>query len=267
MKNMKSPEHRTSSSSSSIVTAKKAFSFISKGWREVRSSADADLQLIKNRANSFKNLADRELENFINSASVSPFAVPSITASASTTPAEIEFVKKLQPKLSEIRRAYSSPDFKWSQWSPKPKIRIDLSAIKNAIVAEVEDEDYESESLRSWRRVGFKERETEEGHFGEFWEPIRAFKTRLKELEQKNSSSSPAEILEGIKNSELVEKFKSSLVVILFPPHYFLFLVYQITFSSSVEVFNLKELFVVLPFLPGGNFLNLLSYKLHILST
>lgn len=216
---MKSPEPRTSSSSS-IVTAEKAFSFISKGWREVRSSADADLQLIKNRANSFKNLADRELENFINSASVSPFAVPSITTSASTTPAEIEFVKKLQPKLSEIRRVYSSPDFKWSQWSPKPKIGIDLSAIKNAIVSEVEDEDYESVSFRRWR-VSFKERERVEGHFGEFWEPIRAFKTRLKELEQKNSSTSPAEILEGIKNSEFVEKFKSSLVVILFPPHYF----------------------------------------------
>ncbi|KAK6147301.1 hypothetical protein DH2020_018213 [Rehmannia glutinosa] len=106
----------SSGSSSSIVTAEKALSFISKGWREVRSSADADLQLLKNRANSFKNLADRELENFINSASKSPFSVPTITASATLNPAphaEIDFVKKLQPKLSEIRRAYSSPDFRF----------------------------------------------------------------------------------------------------------------------------------------------------------
>ncbi|KAL3532169.1 hypothetical protein ACH5RR_005690 [Cinchona calisaya] len=228
MLNIKSPETRTTSSSASatstsIVTAEKAFSFISKGWREVRSSADADLQLIKNRANSFKNLADRELENFLNSASKSPFSVPTITASATTTPAEIDFVKKLQPKLTEIRRAYSSPDFKWSQWSPKPKIGIDLSAIKNAIVAEVEDEEEEEERerFRRWRRVRFKEAAREDGQFGKFWEPIKALKTRLREFELKSSrsSSSPSEIFEGIKNSEFVEKFKSSLKSICKEPN------------------------------------------------
>lgn len=215
--NFKPPEVRSASSTgtssgsaSSIVTAEKAFSFISKGWREVRSSADADLQLLKNRANSFKNLADRELENFLNSASKSPFSVPTITASATLNlapPAEIDFVKKLQPKLSEIRRAYSSPDFKFY---PRPQIKINLSAIKNAIVAEVGEDEDERETFRKWRRVRFKEREGEEGQFGEFWEPIKTLKSRLRELEHKSSS----EILEGIKNSEFVEKFKSSLVCI-----------------------------------------------------
>ena len=147
MLNMKaSPEARTTSSSSSspsrsIVTAEKAFSFISKGWSEVCFSAGADLQLIKNRANSFKNRADRKLENFLNSASRLPFVVLTIMASATTTLAEIDFVKKLRLKLMKIQRAYSSSDFKWSQWSLKPKIRIDLSAIKNEIVSEVEDEE------------------------------------------------------------------------------------------------------------------------------
>ncbi|PIN18752.1 Digalactosyldiacylglycerol synthase [Handroanthus impetiginosus] len=224
--NFKPPEPRSASStatssgsSSSIVAAEKAFSFISKGWREVRSSADADLQLLKNRANSFKNLADRELENFFNSASKSPFSVPTITASATLNPAppaEIEFVKRLQPKLSEIRRAYSSPDFKFY---PRPRIKIDLSAIKNAIVAEVgeeeEDEEVERERLRKWRRVRFKIREREEGQFGEFWEPIKTLKSRLRQLEQKSSS----EILEGIKNSEFVEKFKSSLKALCRDPN------------------------------------------------
>ena len=117
-----------------------AFSFISKGLREVRDSADADLRLMRDRANSFKNLAnsfDRELENFFNSAS--PFSVPAIRSPAQ---AEIDFVKKLQPKLSEIRRAYASPDFSkkvLEKWKPRSKILIDLSAIKNAIVSEVED--------------------------------------------------------------------------------------------------------------------------------
>ncbi|KAL8517675.1 hypothetical protein ACS0TY_015782 [Phlomoides rotata] len=226
--NFKPPETRSASSatathfgsSSSIVTAEKAFSFISKGWREVRSSADADLQLLKNRANSFKNLADREFENFLNSASRSPFSVPTITASATLNPAppaEIDFVKKLQPKLSEIRRAYSSPDFKFYR---RPQIKINLSAIKNAIIAEVgedEEEKDERETLRKWRsrRMRFKEGEREEGQFGEFWEPIKTLKSRLRELEHKSSS----EILEGIKNSEFVEKFKSSLKSICKDPN------------------------------------------------
>ncbi|KAG8376812.1 hypothetical protein BUALT_Bualt09G0102800 [Buddleja alternifolia] len=222
MMNFKPPETRSTSatamssrSSTSVVTAEKAFSFISKGWREVRSSADADLQLLKNRANSFKNLADKELENFLNSASKSPFSVPSITASATfnhAPPAEIDFVKRLQPKLSEIRRAYSSPDFKFH---PRPKIKIDLSSIKSAIVAEVGEEEDERLRLRKWRRVRFKVGEREEGQFGEFWEPIKKLKSRLRELEHKSSS----EILEGIKNSEFVEKFKSSLKSICKDPN------------------------------------------------
>ncbi|KAL1545648.1 Digalactosyldiacylglycerol synthase 1, chloroplastic [Salvia divinorum] len=220
--NFKPPEARSATKtvrpSGSIVTAEKAFSFISKGWREVRSSADADLQLLKNRANSFKNLADKELENFLNSASRTSFSVPTITASATLNPpppAEIDFVKKLQPKLSEFRRAYSSPDFKFYS---RPQIKINLSAIKNAIVAEVgedEDEEDERETLRKWRGVRFKEKEREEAQFGEFWEPIRTFKSRLRELEHKSST----EILEGIKNSEFVEKFKSSLKSICKDPH------------------------------------------------
>ncbi|KAH8485409.1 hypothetical protein H0E87_027007, partial [Populus deltoides] len=54
-----------------------AFSLISRGWKEVRDSADADLQLMRARANSFKNLAnsfDREIENFFNSASIASFS-------------------------------------------------------------------------------------------------------------------------------------------------------------------------------------------------
>ncbi|XP_060196541.1 digalactosyldiacylglycerol synthase 1, chloroplastic-like isoform X1 [Lycium barbarum] len=204
MMNFKPPETKTTSS-----TAEKAFSLISKGWKEVRSSADADLQLIRNRANSFKNLADKELENFLISASKSSFIVPTITTTAATrtAPAEIDFVKKLRPKLSEIRRAYSSPDFKWA---PKGKLRLNLSGIKNSIVAETDDEEQEEGQFGKWRRERFKD----EGQFGELnWEPIKAFSARLKELEVevKSPNSSPVEIFEGIKNSEFVEKVKLSL--------------------------------------------------------
>ncbi|GMP98602.1 hypothetical protein CsSME_00046423 [Camellia sinensis var. sinensis] len=224
MINLKPPEARASSSVPP-VTAEKAFSFISRGWREVKDSADADLQLMKDRANSFKNLAssfDRELENFLNSASRSKFSVPSIRSSP---PAEIDFVKRLQPKLSEIRRAYSSPDFSrkvLEKWRPRARIRIDLSAIKNAIVSEVEDGgDFdERERYRRGRIVRFKDFRwdwpgdggSEESQFRD-WEPIRAFKTRLREFEQKSSSS---EIFESLKNSEFVVKVKSSLASFIY---------------------------------------------------
>ncbi|XP_076917615.1 digalactosyldiacylglycerol synthase 1, chloroplastic-like [Bidens hawaiensis] len=211
-------------SDTSAVTAEKAFSFISKGWREVKDSTEADLQLMKDRAKSFKNLAssfDREFENFLTSASRSTFPVPAISNSSSLTPAEIDFVKKkLQPKLTEFRRAYSSPDFSkrvLEKWSPRAKIGIDLSAIRNAIVSEVEEVDgrdrYRRTRVRDFSGVG----DGDEGQVVRNWEPIRALKTRLRELEQKSSSS---EIIEGLKNSELVEKVKSSLKAICKEPEY-----------------------------------------------
>lgn len=183
----------------------------------MKDSADADLQLMKARANSFKNLAtsfDRELENLFHSA----------TGIRSSPPTEIDFVKKLQPKLVEIRRAYSSPDFSkkvLEKWTPRSTIRIDLSAIKNAIVSEVEDRDgmIEFDRVRRGRSLKFsefwgewkREGEDEEKHSVRDWEPIRVLKTRLKEFEKR-------EFLGGFKNSEFVEKVKSSLVCSLLLP-------------------------------------------------
>lgn len=192
-----------------------AFSFLSKSWKEVRVSADADFQLIRNRANSFKNLAtsfDRELENFINSAST--FSVPSAIRS-SRRPAEIDFVKRLQPKLSEFRRTYSAPDFSkrvLEKWGPRGSIRIDLSAIRNAIVSEADDGhgivDFDRARRRRRRRVRFMEEPKVEK---DYWGPVRALKARLGEFERRRSPST-VDIFEGWKSGELVEKVKSSLV-------------------------------------------------------
>ncbi|WOL11216.1 digalactosyldiacylglycerol synthase 1, chloroplastic [Canna indica] len=173
-------------------TAEKALSFISRGWREVRDSADADLRLMRARASSFKTLADRELENLFGSSALT----------APRAPAELEFVKRFQPKLSEIRQAYSAPDFSrrvLEKWSPKTTIRIDLSAIRNAIVSEVDEvgavRDLGKEKGRSRNRA------VVEAEQGKEWEPIRILKTGLKELERKSHSTS----------NELVEKVKLSL--------------------------------------------------------
>ncbi|KAK4765958.1 hypothetical protein SAY87_007600 [Trapa incisa] len=203
-----------------VPSSSSAFSFLSKSWRDVRVSADADLQMIRNRANSFKNLAnslDRELENFINTAST--FSVPSISSS---TAAEIDFVKKLQPKLSEFQRTYSSPDFSkrvLEKWGPRGSIKINLSAIKKAIASEVDGDGFiDFDRARRRRRVQFRNFRDEEAKEKEYdyWEPIRKFKTRLREFERRSSSS--VDIFEGWKSGEFIERFKSSLKAICKDP-------------------------------------------------
>lgn len=191
-----------------------AFSFLSKGWRDVRDSADADLQLMRARANSFKNRADRELENLINSAaSVSGTTANGHTSSffpvpASTSIAEFDFVKRISPKLSEFKRAYSSPDFSKKVleiWSPNSKIGIDLSAIRTALVSSEAEANQRILDMdwKGRRRLRWKVAEEEE------WELFRRLKTGFREFEKKREAG---EILESLKNSEFVEKVKLSLV-------------------------------------------------------
>ncbi|KAJ1384790.1 putative digalactosyldiacylglycerol synthase 1, chloroplastic [Sesbania bispinosa] len=97
------------------------------------------------------------------------------------------------PKLSEIPR-----------WQPsRSRIRIDLSAIREAFESEVEDNGWNFGFLvgnRKWKRLSCKEFWGEwngDEHRHKDWEPIRALKTRFKEFE---------------KNSEFVGKLKSSFV-------------------------------------------------------
>lgn len=192
---MINPVTEPSQRSTSPVAAEKAFSFISR----LRDSAGADLRLMQARATNFRNLAtsfDRELENFLNSAS--SFRRPPPPPSSS--PSELEFMKRLRPKLSELRRAYSSPDFSRNvlqKWSPSSRIRIDLSTIKKRIVSEVEDtiKVIEFDGDRIW--------------LGQ------------KKVDQKSASS---KIFGNLKSSEFVEKVKATLVcVFLFVFTFFVF--------------------------------------------
>lgn len=200
-----------------MLSSTNAFSLLSKGWREVRDSADADLQLMRKRANSVKNLAstfDREIENFLNNSAMSAF--PVVSSSPSAFGNEIGIMKKLEPKISEFRRVYSAPEISrkvMERWGPaKAKLGIDLSAIKKAIVSEMDLDEREGvlEMRRRRDRDRFREFYAEgegEGSFGD-WKPIRSLKSRFKEFEKRSS----LELLIGFKNSELVEKLKASFV-------------------------------------------------------
>lgn len=90
-----------------------------------------------------------------------------------------------------------------------------MSAIKNAIVSEVEDFEERDRFRRGIRARFREERENDEGLLSD-WEPIKTIKLRLREFEQRNSSS---EIFGGFKNSEFVEKLKSSLKSIYKEPN------------------------------------------------
>ncbi|KAG0503902.1 hypothetical protein HPP92_003974 [Vanilla planifolia] len=124
-------------------------------------------------------------------------------------------MKRIQPKLSEFRRAYSSPDFSrkvLERWPPRPSIRIDLSGIRNAIVSEVDGRggllEFEKGRPRQLvRRIRWKERNKMEED--KEWEPIRQLKARFREFDQKSQSN---ELFSNFKNNELVEKVKLSLV-------------------------------------------------------
>jgi digalactosyldiacylglycerol synthase len=192
-----------------------AFSFISKGWREVRDSASADLRLMRARAESLRTLADRELEHLLVSASASaPLAAPPPPLAAGAPIAELEFVRKqIQPKISELRRRYASrePELRrrvLERWVPPrgaTSARVDLSgitAIRNAIVSEAGGADRWSPAAWSGEADGEEEEE---------WEVVRMIRGGLKELERRSQSS---ELLGGFRGTgDLVEKFKSSLVI------------------------------------------------------
>jgi digalactosyldiacylglycerol synthase len=188
-----------------------AFSFISKGWREVRDSASADLRLMRARAESLRTLADRELEHLLVSASASaPLAAPPPPLAAGAPIAELEFVRKqIQPKISELRRRYASrePELRrrvLERWVPPrgaTSARVDLSgitAIRNAIVSE------------RWSPAAWSGEE-EDAEEEKEWEVVRMIRGGLKELERRSQSS---ELLGGFRGTgDLVEKFKSSLVI------------------------------------------------------
>ncbi|NP_001152532.1 digalactosyldiacylglycerol synthase 1 [Zea mays] len=189
-----------------------AFSFLSKGWREVRDSATADLRLMRARADSLRTLADRELEHLLASASTALTSAPPPPLAAGAPIAEFEFVRtRIQPKISELRRRYVSQERELGRrvlegWAPrgagKPaRARVDLSgitAIRNAIVSEVDGGE-------RWRRVVWNG-EAEEG---KEWEVLRIIRDGIKEFERRSQTK---EIFEGLRSTgELVEKFKSSL--------------------------------------------------------
>ncbi|KAG2572057.1 digalactosyldiacylglycerol synthase 1, chloroplastic-like [Panicum virgatum] len=177
-----------------------AFAFISRGWREVRDSATADLRLMRARADSVRARADRELEHLLASASALAGPAPPLPPVAAGAPiAEVEFVqRRIQPKIQELRRQYASraPDGGWPAGASS--LRVDLSgikAIRNAIVAE------------GWRVAPWKGDRAEEGR--KEWEVVRMLRSGLKEFERRSLSS---DMFAGFRGrGEFVEKFKLSL--------------------------------------------------------
>jgi digalactosyldiacylglycerol synthase len=120
------------------------FTLMSKGLREVRESASNDLKLIRSRASSFMSLADREISEF-------------------------EFVKRIQPKIMELRRTYSSAWEGWEGRTDKSTMKLDLSAIRKAFGDQRDGFCGGNRSLRRTGRVGM---ETEDVSGRYFFLPV-----------------------------------------------------------------------------------------------
>ncbi|TVU14564.1 hypothetical protein EJB05_38039 [Eragrostis curvula] len=177
-----------------------AFAFISKGWREVRDSATADLQLMRARADSMRARADRELEHLLASA---PSLAPPPPVAAGAPIAEVEFVRtRIQPKIQELRKQYSSQAalHGWPAAPAGANLRIDLTAIRKAVVNE-------GDGAGRWRIARWKGDRAEEE--AKEWEVVRMIRSGLKEFERRSLSS---DVFAGFRGrNELVEKFKLSL--------------------------------------------------------
>ncbi|XP_057826396.2 digalactosyldiacylglycerol synthase 1, chloroplastic [Cryptomeria japonica] len=216
-------------------TSEKAFSFISKGWKDVREGANADLKLMRARANKIKEplkgLAssfDREWENLMNTSSTN-MRFNNNNSGSNVSLQDLEFFKKLKPKFTELRRVYSSPDFTaqyygeiLSKWGPSSS--IDLSAIKRAFGAEqvVDDDGFYLENGSKERRIvngGMKNNvrrrvitrvsevpaprwKSEEVLSLKEWEPFRVFKDGLKDLDKRaDYGKSASEFIENVKKN------------------------------------------------------------------
>ena len=82
--------------------------------------------------------------------------------------AKIDFLKRLQQKLSEFQQAYLSPNFSkkvLEKWTLRSGLWIDLSAIRNAMVVEVEVEVEDRDGVVNFDRV----RKRNVVSFKEFW--------------------------------------------------------------------------------------------------
>jgi digalactosyldiacylglycerol synthase len=174
--------------------ADRAFAFISKGWREVRDSAAADLRLMRARA-------DRGLEQLLASA---PALAPPVAAGAPI--AELELVRR---RIQELRRQYSSRAALGGCWPPGPaggaSLRVGLSgitAIRNAVVAE-------GDGSGRWRVAWWKGGREEEG--AKEWEVVRMMQSGFKDFERRSLSS---DVLVGFRGrNDFVERFKLNLVI------------------------------------------------------
>lgn len=119
------------------------------------------------------------------------------------------------------------------KWTPRASIKIDLSAIKNALVSvgEVEGEVLDLDRKRFLRKARDERWKVERDEEWKDWEPIRKLKTGLREFELKNPSS---EVFGTFKGADFMEKVKLSLVRTLL-------------FLSPPALINLNIFFLRLP--------------------
>ncbi|CAK9277249.1 unnamed protein product [Sphagnum jensenii] len=208
--------------------AVRAMSFISNSLSQVQRSAESDMELIRHRFQSLKQLSNSlDKDTLTGSASSSSSSSQPLKAAISSQ--DFDFLKNLKPNLSNLRRSWSDPDFL------KPRdggTGWDLSlgkSLMNTKGSETGLVDFFSrKDLGSTRKVAGERRfvvkqgvrrkkasRRQKLSVNE-WEPLRrvkeSVKDSLRDLESTAATSkTPSEFFENVQKTEFFENVKRNL--------------------------------------------------------
>ncbi|CAK9881082.1 unnamed protein product [Sphagnum jensenii] len=208
--------------------AVRAMSFISNSLSQVQRSAESDMELIRHRFQSLKQLSNSlDKDTLTGSASSSSSSSQPLKAAISSQ--DFDFLKNLKPNLSNLRRSWSDPDFL------KPRdggTGWDLSLGKSLMTSKGSEtglvDFFSRKDLGSTRKVAGERRfavkqgvrrkkasRRQKLSVNE-WEPLRrvkeSVKDSLRDLESTAATSkTPSEFFENVQKTEFFENVKRNL--------------------------------------------------------
>ncbi|CAK9233852.1 unnamed protein product [Sphagnum troendelagicum] len=208
--------------------AVRAMSFISNSLSQVQRSAESDMELIRHRFQSLKQLSN-SLDKEWGTRSASSSSSSSQPLKAAISSQDFDFLKNLKPNLSKFRRSWSDPDFL------KPRdggTGWDLSLGKSLMTSKGSEtglvDFFSRKDLGSTRKVAGERRfvvkqgvrrkkasRRQKLSVNE-WEPLRrvkeSVKDSLRDLESTAATSkTPSEFFENVQKTEFFENVKRNL--------------------------------------------------------
>ncbi|CAM6034254.1 unnamed protein product [Sphagnum compactum] len=209
--------------------AVRAMSFISNSLSQVQRSAESDMELIRHRFQSLKQLSNSLDKDTLTGSASSSSSSSSQPLKAAISSQDFDFLKNLKPNLSNLRRSWSDPDFL------KPRdggTGWDLSLGKSLMTSKGSEtglvDFFSRKDLGSTRKVAGERRfvvkqgvrrkkaSRRQKLSVDEWEPLRrvkeSVKDSLRDLESTAATSkTPSEFFENVQKTEFFENVKRNL--------------------------------------------------------